>query len=119
MARFIKTGTIQHLNHARPHFGFAPSSDFRESLEIISRAEEAFSELPSDIRADFDNDPGQFLAFVENKDNIPQMADYGLLTPEAVASLGSPAESASTGELSPSPSISEQEANPPSEPPSE
>lgn len=83
MARFTQTGVIDHVNSADPNFGYAPSSDFRESLELVKNAHESFADLPAGIRRKFNNDPEQFLAFVEVPENRPQMASMGLLTPEA------------------------------------
>lgn len=83
MKRFTKTGVIEHLNHKQPQYGFVTGEDFRESLETIQKARESFAELPADLRQDFDNDPSKFLDFVHNPENMAEMAEMGLLSPEA------------------------------------
>ena len=87
MKRFMGGIPITHINHREPNYGFAPSQDFRESLEIIRNAETSFAQLPADLRQLFANDPGRFLEFVENPENRPEMGELGLLTPEAMADL--------------------------------
>lgn len=78
MAKFIKTGVLDHLREHGAEYGFASSDDFRASMEIISKAESMFEELPSQIRTQFDNDPATFLDFVQDENNIPKMQEMGL-----------------------------------------
>lgn len=83
MARYIKTGAIDHVNKHGPNYGFATSLDFRESLELIANAQGMFDDLPSSIRSKFENDPAQFLEFAQDPNNVGQMADMGLALPQA------------------------------------
>lgn len=83
MARYTKTGVIEHLNRNKPEYGFAPEVDFRQALELIDKASDMFDKLPAKIRAKFDNDPGKFLGFVENPENRSEAALMGLLNEEA------------------------------------
>lgn len=67
---------------------------YHEALELVSDAQEAFDELPSDIRRRFENDPGQYFDFVTNPENIPEMIKMGLAQdPDAPSSEVIPAPS--------------------------
>ena len=79
MSKFMQTGQINHLNRAQPNYGVATATDFREALEIVRNGDETFMNLPSEIRAKFNQNPEEFLAFVENPENVPEMENLGLL----------------------------------------
>lgn len=79
MSKFQKTGAINHANNRAPEYGFATSNDFRESMEIVTNAQEMFNELPSSIRKRFANSPEEFLDFVQNPQNASEMASLGLI----------------------------------------
>lgn len=51
--------------------------DFQEAQNMIARANELFMQVPSDIRADFDNDPGQFIEFMSDPENREEIEEYG------------------------------------------
>lgn len=83
MARYMQTGMISHLNPREPNYGVAPSIDFREAMEIVRNTQTQFMELPASIREQVNNDPAQFLEFVENASE-DDMRDMGLLDPTQV-----------------------------------
>jgi len=79
LARYEKTGVIEHVKN---HGGYAdmPSGlDYHEALQMTIDAQTAFEDLPAQIRREFDNDPYKFLEFVENSDNVERMAELGLI----------------------------------------
>lgn len=78
MKRYHKTGLLEHSRKHSPEYGFATSEDFNTSMNIITKANEMFEDLPSDIRTRFQNDPGQFLDFVDDENNAQEMFDLGL-----------------------------------------
>lgn len=87
MAKYQKTGAIDHVNKHEGSYGFASSDDFQESLNIVARGQTMFDELPSSIRTKFENDPAKFLEFVQNPENIEEMREIGLankLKPEPI-----------------------------------
>ncbi len=105
MARYQKTGVVDHVNTHQPSYGYVPAIQFREALELVAQSREEFAELPSEIRKRFDNNPADFLTFCENADNRSEMALLGLLAePETPAESPSPQSSDSaTAPLPPSP----------------
>ncbi len=53
--------------------------DYRTSLNLITRADEMFMQLPADVRARFDNEPAIFLDFTSDPENRDEMIEMGLL----------------------------------------
>ena len=59
------TGLISHVNPITPKWGdFGDSTDYQSALNYLKEANEAFMSYPADLRARFNNDPGQLLDFV-------------------------------------------------------
>lgn len=83
MARFQQTGTLPFLNNQQPNYGLAPAIDFKEAMDIVTGSLDSFQQLPAAVREKFGHDPEMFLRFVEDPSNIHEMAEMGLLTPEA------------------------------------
>lgn len=92
MAKYEKTGLVTHLAKHGGSYGFAPAVDFRQALELVSKSETIFADLPSQVRKRFQNDPGEFLVFCENPDNRSEMALLGLLSSEATSTESPPAQ---------------------------
>lgn len=59
-------------------YGQITSHDLQQSMEKIMQAEEAFMEVPSDIRKQFNNDAGEFIDFATNPDNKEKLIEMGL-----------------------------------------
>jgi len=100
MQKFQKTGVLDHLNKYKSTYGFCTSTDLHESLNIINTAQEMFDDLPSKARNKFENDPGQFLDFVQDPENKEKLFDLGLtdycISPIIEAETPKPAESTPT-----------------------
>lgn len=89
MAKYQKTGAIDHLNKHGANYGFATAIDFHESMNLVTSAQQMFDDLPSDIRTKFYNSPAQFLDFVQNPENADQLVELGLATAAPAAPVGS------------------------------
>ncbi len=84
--RYDKDGIITHLNQAMPQYAElysdnvigSGSYDFHSAMMFIQQASDAFMGLPADMRARFNNDPGDFLAFVDDPANGQELVDLGL-----------------------------------------
>lgn len=83
MARFEKTGAIDHYAKYAPTYGDASPLELMDAQQIIINAETMFSELPSNIRKRFHNSPEEFLEFVQDESNIVEMRKLGLAKSEA------------------------------------
>lgn len=82
--RHDSTGLLTHVRNMSPTYGEVTGDDFRDSMEKVIAAEQAFGELPSGLRKEFQNDPALFLDFVHDPENQDRMVELGLAeyTPE-------------------------------------
>lgn len=81
MAKYQKSGAITHLQNHEGSYGFASAVDFTESMQIVTKANSMFADLPSSIRTKFENEPAKFLEFVQNPENAKELVELGLATP--------------------------------------
>ncbi len=93
MAKYEKTGVIDHV---KEHGGYAemPAGlEYQDALQLTIDAQLAFDGLPAKTRKEFGNDAFQFLAFVEDPENVERMAELGLigLPDDEVSAEGDPA----------------------------
>lgn len=88
--RFGLTGELPQ-DLAVPESGdFTQVVDFQSAMNIVRASEEAFMELPGEMRARFSNDPGKFLAFVHDENNRDEARKMGILRPEPVVTPPEP-----------------------------
>jgi phage internal scaffolding protein len=73
MAKFQKTGVLQHTSKYQGQYGNITSIDFKEAMDIVVNGQNMFDELPSSIRNRFANDPAQFMDFMQNPENDPEI----------------------------------------------
>lgn len=77
--RFGLTGEIPE-NWRMPVSGdFTGVTDFHSAMNLVRAAGDAFMELPAAIRAEFRNDPGELLAFLEDDKNREKAVSLGLI----------------------------------------
>lgn len=92
MKKFIKTGAVEHGNKFSGDYGYATSVSFHDAMNLISKGESMFSELPAAIRLRFENDVPSFLDFVQDPANAEEMVSLGLSEPrEPEAAPAAPA----------------------------
>jgi phage internal scaffolding protein len=74
-----RTGIISHVARGVAQYGdYSEVNEFREALDRVNAAEATFMELPSQIRAMFHNDPGEFFEFATDPKNGDKMVELGL-----------------------------------------
>lgn len=79
MARYEKSGLIEHTANYGAQYANMPNlNDFHEAMNLVTDAQQMFQELPAEMRSEFRNDPGEFLDFVTNPDNMDEMVEMGL-----------------------------------------
>ncbi len=78
MAKYQKTGALAHVNKHQAQYGFATSEDFSQAMRTVTLAQQMFDDLPSSIRNKFNNNPGAFLDFVQDDENIDEARTLGL-----------------------------------------
>lgn len=85
MRNYRDHGLLPTGSQAAAKFGdFSSVGDYLDALTLITEAERQFQQLPSDVRATFRNDPGQFLNFIK-PENLDQLHAWGMLNDEAKA----------------------------------
>lgn len=72
---------LQKVNALQqPQWDEDPLNDFQEAMQIVTKAQSTFDQLPSDIRRQFNNSPAEFVDFVQNPNNIDAIVEMGLAT---------------------------------------
>jgi len=81
MAKFQKTGVLNHYAAHAPEYLDVPAIDYLDAQLIISSANSMFAELPSSVRKRFNNSPDQFLDFIQDPKNHEEAVKLGLANP--------------------------------------
>lgn len=79
MKRYAAGFPIPSGNRLPMFDDFSNIPDFQKSFEIVSRADELFAALPSDVRERFRNDPRELLAFLQDENNRDEAVKLGLV----------------------------------------
>ena len=79
--KYSATGVLTHVNTYQGSYGnFAGAPDFHTAKNMIAEADEMFMTVPSQIRADMQNDPSVFVDFMQNPENREKIEAYGFDT---------------------------------------
>lgn len=54
------------------------ATDYQSAMNQLLAAQAQFMSLPASIRSEFQNDPGKFVAFASDPENLPKMVEMGL-----------------------------------------
>lgn len=81
MARYQKTGQpISHINASKSNYGdYSNVDDYLGALMKVQAAQSSFAELPAEVRDLCRNDPGMFLQFMDDPDQLDARVLYGLV----------------------------------------
>jgi phage internal scaffolding protein len=82
MARFQQTGLLDFVNRGQPQYIDVTGHDYQNAMLTIANANTLFQQMPSALRAEFNNSPQEFVEFCENPANAPRMAELGLTEPQ-------------------------------------
>lgn len=96
VARFEKSGILPTIDRVGIFVDVSNVGDYREALERVETAREAFMRLPAVARERFDNDPATFLDFMADPANEPEAVKLGLVAPKAPEAPAPAAGGAST-----------------------
>lgn len=79
-----RTGVLP-VNQQQPVYGdFSSPVEFQEAMNIVNTAKAAFESLDAKVRKQFDNNPAEFLAFVDDPANAEELVKMGLREPKPV-----------------------------------
>lgn len=82
--RFVVTGELPQRSLPPLQGDFTNIPTYQEALNLMIEANQSFMQLPANVRNRFENDPGQFVAFVSDEANRDEMRRMGLWSKEAV-----------------------------------
>lgn len=93
VGRFMRTGILDHVRQDVGAYRDVTGADYHHAMNLVAGANSMFFGLPSEIRSRFENNPQEFLEFMENPANAPEAVKMGLL--EAQEDSGYPPTGAS------------------------
>lgn len=77
--KFEKTGLLDFVNTRSPQYGDVTGINFDTAMQTISQANELFADMPAKLRKRFNNEPGEFLTFIQDPANKAEALALGLL----------------------------------------
>ncbi|AZL82889.1 internal scaffolding protein [Apis mellifera associated microvirus 28] len=79
--KYRRTGSFNHLTTSPGQYGdFSQFRDFRESMNQVIAAQQAFDGLPAHLRKRFSNDPANLVEFLDNPQNLNEAEKLGIMT---------------------------------------
>lgn len=93
MKRYLKTGILDFVSKHAPRYGDCRVKDYQDSMLVVAEARSMFEAMPAELRARFNNEPAEFLAFMEDERNKPEAIKLGLLKEEVIPENTAPASS--------------------------
>jgi len=82
IARYDKTGMIEHLNERTPFYGdVSELVGYQDALNIVNQAESLFASMSANIRERFSNDPTKMIAFLDDVRNRDEAIKLGMILP--------------------------------------
>lgn len=116
MAKYLSTGLTEFVNNRSPQYGDASGLDFRTAMQTVAKTTELFSEMPANVRKDFNNSPGEFLDYVNDPQNREEAIKRGLI-PSGDRRAPEPRTDRTRGSDTPSAAAPPAVATPPTAPP--
>lgn len=81
------TGIYTHINERSAQYADVTEiPDYQTAMQTVASANQLFGTLPSQLRKRFNNDPAEYLAFVQNEDNLDEMVRLGMAVPRPTPS---------------------------------
>ena len=79
MGKYEREGILSHVSKYKGTYSdMVDAPDFQEMQNTIAEAKSMFETVPSRIREQFQNDPGQFLQFMQDEKNVDAIEEMGL-----------------------------------------
>lgn len=86
VSKFSKTGAITHISRIQGVYAdLTEVTDLLAMKETVQMAQNAFDALPSSLRNKLNNDPSQFIEYLNDPKNSEELISLGILTPKAGA----------------------------------
>lgn len=78
LKKYAQTGVITHVNRAKGTYGDFSAPDYQEAQNIIAAAKSLFEDVPAHIRLQFNNDPAEYIEFMQEPTNKQAIEELGL-----------------------------------------
>lgn len=72
MAKYVKTGVIEHIKRYEPTFGDVSETDFSKSMQVVAQVCSEFEELPAFAR-DHYGTPEKYLEAVSSPEGLEEL----------------------------------------------
>jgi len=96
LRQFNITGQLPDAPLSPKYGDFTGISDYKTALDRVIAADEEFMNLPATIRARFDNDAANLIAFLDQEENREEAVKLGLLEPKETITAPAVEESTPT-----------------------
>ncbi len=104
MARWHKTGQVDHINSNPPRYGdFDTADSYLEALLKVQAAEAEFQNLSAEVRDRMNNDPAVFMGFMQDPENLDEAVELGLVQKPAPPPVDKTPPETPPAEVPPSP----------------
>lgn len=80
-------------------------SDLRDALHMVNDAQQAFMDLPAEVRRHFDNDPVKLVEFAQDPNNYDKAVELGLAVRKEVPAPVTPSAAAPVVTAGSSPAV--------------
>jgi len=82
VSRFLSHGELPQGTSQMPiYMDHTDVEDFTEQLNRVTRVQQQFAQLKPSVRAKFQNDPSNLLAYLKDEKNIREGIELGLIKP--------------------------------------
>lgn len=99
LKKWMKTGNDPRDAAKQPLFGdFYDQMDYEQSIGVVRMADEAFADLPAEVRARFGNDPNELLEYMHVPGNEDEKIALGLIEAPVVVAPTAETETTPTAE---------------------
>lgn len=78
MKKYVRNGVIDHVANVEAIYGDFDYANYHEFMNQAIAAEEAFLELPAKARKYFENDPANFLQYMNDNPDADLLRELGL-----------------------------------------
>ncbi len=75
MAKYLKTGVMDHISKYQPIYGDVSTADFQTSMNLVKSVETEFEELPAYVRAEFGQDVTEYLEAMQTPEGVQKLQD--------------------------------------------
>ncbi len=77
--RHDRTGVVTHLASKAPRYGdFSQSVTLQEALDLVHQSDDAFMQLPSEVRRESGNDPARMLELLATQEGTERLIEARL-----------------------------------------